>query len=143
MEGAVLQLEDCINYLLTNAQHKVYQLMSARLAPYGITPGQYGVLNCLWSKREDTPKDVAQTLGLETSTISGLLDKMQKRGLIDRVVNPGDRRVIHIVLTPEGETLREPVLAIVRQVNDEILGEFTPEASAAFLSTLRVVISRF
>ncbi len=138
-----MDLEECVNYLLTNAQHKVFLLMSDRLAPFGITPGQYGVLNCLWIRCEDTPKDVAQALGLETSTISGLLDKMQKRGLIDRIVNAEDRRVIHIVLTPEGEALREPVLAVIRQVNEEILSIFSPEESAALLSALRSIVSRF
>lgn len=137
-----MELEECINYLLTVAQHQVYQLMSTRLAPYGITPGQYGVLSCLWSRRGDTPKDVAQMLKLEMSTVSGLLDKMQKRGLIDRVMNAVDRRGIQIVLTFEGEALREPVLAVIRQVNDEVLSGFTPEESAALESALCSIIAR-
>ena len=66
-----MDIRECINYLLTTAQHQVFQLLSSKLAPYGITPGQYGVLNCLWRKEAVNPKEMAQILGLETSTISG------------------------------------------------------------------------
>ena len=66
-----MDIRECINYLLTTAQHQVFQLLSSKLAPYGITPGQHGVLNCLWRKEAVNPKEMAQILGLETSTISG------------------------------------------------------------------------
>lgn len=137
-----LELEDCINYLLTTVQHQVFQLMSAALAPYNITPGQYGVLNCLWTGRGDTPKDVAQVLNLETSTVSGLLDKMQKRGVIDRMTNTADRRGIQILLTPEGEALREPISAAIRDVNAQVLSDLSPEEAAGLLSGLRSLMSR-
>ena len=51
-----MDIRECINYLLTTAQHQVFQLLSSKLAPYGITPGQYGVLNCLWRKEAVNPK---------------------------------------------------------------------------------------
>ena len=74
-----MELQDCINFLLTIAQHNVFQYLSQKLAPYDITPSQYGVLNCLWGRDYNTPKRIADTLCLETSTISGVLDRMQKR----------------------------------------------------------------
>lgn len=134
--------EECVNYLLTTAQHHVHERMRERLAPFGITPGQYGVLNCLWNRRGDTPKELAQILNLETSTVSGLLDKMQRRGIIDRIINPADRRGVHIILTPEGEALQEPVLAVIRQVNSQVLSGFTPAESEALLAALRTIIYR-
>ena len=42
-----MELKECINFLLTTAQHTVFQYLSQRLAPYDITPSQYGILNCL------------------------------------------------------------------------------------------------
>ena len=134
--------EECVNYLLTTAQHHVHERMSQLLAPYGITPGQYGVLNCLWNKRGDTPKELAQTLNLETSTVSGLLDKMQRRGVIDRIISEADRRVVRIILTDEGCALQEPVLAVIRQVNSEVLSGFTSAESEALLAALRAIIYR-
>ena len=101
-----MELQSCINYLLTTAQHEVFQTFSSGLAQFNITPGQYGVLSCLWQNGPSTPKEIAQTLRLENSTISGVLDRMQKRGLIDRVVDPNDRRSVQVVPTEEGSGLR-------------------------------------
>lgn len=43
-----MELTQCINYLLTTAQHKVFQEMSSRLEKFDVTPVQYGVMYCLW-----------------------------------------------------------------------------------------------
>ena len=81
-----MELTQCINYLLTTSQHTVFQFLSGKLAEYDLTPSQYGVLSCLWQREFATPKQISEILCLETSTISGVLDRMQKKGLIDRVI---------------------------------------------------------
>ena len=80
-----MELTQCINYLLTIAQHSVFQFLSNQLSEYDITPSQYGVLSCLWTKEYATPKQISEILCLETSTISGVLDRMQKKGLIEQI----------------------------------------------------------
>ena len=82
-----MELTQCINYLLTTSQHTVFQFLSGKLSEYDLTPSQYGVLSCLWQREFATPKQISEILCLETSTISGVLDRMQKKGLIDRVIN--------------------------------------------------------
>ena len=134
-----MELRNCINYLLTVAQHEVFLMFSQRLSDYGITPGQYGVLNCLWSRGSASPKEIAQLLRLENSTVSGVLDRMQKRGLIDRVVDPNDRRSVRVVPTEEGLALKDGVLKVIDQLNAEILGRFSAEQRAALLDCLRQV----
>ena len=49
----------CINFLLTISQHEVFLIFSEHLAEFGITPGQYGVLACLWKNETLTPKEIA------------------------------------------------------------------------------------
>lgn len=134
-----MELQSCINYLLTIAQHAVAQTFSERLAPFGITPGQYGVLNCLWQNGCRTPKEIAQTLRLENSTVSGVLDRMQKRGLIDRVVDPHDRRSVQVIATEEGRSMKDDVLRLIAELNQEILGGISPEEHATLLHCLRQI----
>ncbi|BBP89614.1 hypothetical protein BsIDN1_32320 [Bacillus safensis] len=43
-----------------------------------LTPAQYGVLNCLWREGQLSPKQIGELVYLEASTVSGILDKMQK-----------------------------------------------------------------
>ena len=132
-----MELSNCINFLLTVAQHEVFLTFSERLSAFGITPGQYGVLNCLWSRGSATPKEIAQALHLENSTVSGILDKMEKRGLVDRVLDPNDSRSIRVAAIGEGEAIREGVLRTVEELNREILGRFTPEEAGQLLKLLR------
>lgn len=132
-----MELSSCINYLLTVTQHEVFAKMSERLLEFGVTPGQYGVLNCVWSGGGASPKEIAQTLYLENSTVSGVLDRMQKKGLIDRLIDPEDRRSVKVVTLSKADEIKEGVLRAVQEVNDEILGRFPPEELAVLLGCLR------
>ncbi|MDD4715083.1 MAG: MarR family transcriptional regulator [Oscillospiraceae bacterium] len=132
-----MEFNECINYLLTTAQHAVFQRMSERLAEYDITPGQYGILNCLWTRKSVTPKEIAKTLCLETSTISGVMDRMQKKGIIDRLVSKEDRRCVEVTITKKGKELEAPVLKAVEDVNHEVMEKFTPQEQALLKDCLR------
>ena len=48
----------CINFLLTISQHEVFLIFSEHLAEFGITPGQYGVLACLWKQKIEELNDL-------------------------------------------------------------------------------------
>ena len=138
-----MELKECINFLLTTAQHTVFQYLSQRLAPYDITPSQYGILNCLWSNDGTClPRQIAELLCLETSTVSGILDRMQKKDLIDRVINPENRREILVMITPKGEALKAPVLKIIDEVNEEVLKDFSPKETEFIRKSLRQIAEK-
>lgn len=122
-----MEYTKCINFLLTIAQHEVFLTFSESLSHFGITPGQYGVLACLWKNDTLTPKEIATILRVENSTISGVLDRMQKRGLIDRVLNPDNRRSIRVKATKEGLALKKPVQQKIEELNEQVLRNFSPK----------------
>ena len=134
-----MELNECINFLLSAAQHNVFQYLSAKLSSFGVTPSQYSVLRCLWGKDHATPKQLAETLGIETSTISGLLDRLQKNNLIDRIINREDRREVQVVVTEKGKSLEEPITKIIDEVNAEVLKNFTSEEISKLKDTLRFI----
>ena len=138
-----MELKECINFLLTTAQHTVFQYLSQRLGPYDITPSQYGILNCLWiNDGTCLPRQIAELLCLETSTVSGILDRMQKKDLIDRVINPENRREILVMITPKGEALKAPVLKIIDEVNEEVLKDFSPKETEFIRKSLRQIAEK-
>lgn len=134
-----MELTQCINYLLTTAQHSVFQYLNGKLSEYDVTPSQYGVLSCLWQREFATPKQISEILCLETSTISGVLDRMQKKGLIDRVINRDDRREVRVVPTEKGKALEEPISKIIDEVNEEVLKCFTDEEVVLLKNQLRTI----
>lgn len=129
--------------------HRLYQLLahhcatrglltfSEELSQFGITPGQYGVLACLWNKPKLTPKEIASILHVENSTISGVLDRMQRRGLINRLLNPENHRSIYVEATEKGQALQEPVHRKIDELNDMILHNFTKPERAELQNMLR------
>ena len=134
-----MQLEECVNYLLTTAQHSVFLKMTEKLSVYDITPVQYAVLYCLWENNGTSPKEIAERLKLENSTISGILERMKKKELIKRSISKEDRRFIQVVLTEKGASLNEDVLATVEQVNTEVLSVFSDEERESLKSYLRTL----
>lgn len=129
----------CINFLLTTAQHTVFQYFTSCLEKYDVTPAQYGVLNCLWDREYSTPKQISEELCLEMSTISGVLDRMQKKGLIERVVNEKDRRGVRVIATEKGKSIKEPVRQVVQDMNKRVLEHFSVEDAEKFKQNLKIV----
>ena len=134
-----MQLEECVNYLLTTAQHSVFLKMTEKLSVFDLTPVQYAVLYCLWENNKKSPKEIAERLKLENSTISGILEKKKKKGLIKRMISKEDRRFIQIMLTEKGAVLEKDVLAAVDKVNEEVMSVFSKEECENLKTQLRVL----
>lgn len=116
-----MELEQCLNFALTKAQRHVNQLFKAELAPYGVTPGQYAVLKCLWDENAQTARKIAERLALDSSTITGILDRMEQKGLIEKHSDPKDRRALQVVLTKAGKDLENPVTQTIVNANRKAL----------------------
>jgi DNA-binding MarR family transcriptional regulator len=132
----IVEYTNCINFLLTIAQHEVFLVFSETLSQFGITPGQYGVLACLWKDETLTPKEIAAILRVENSTISGVLDRMQKRGFIDRVLDPNNKRSIRVKATEKGLAIKEPVQKKIEELNQFVLHDFSPDEQRNLLNYL-------
>ena len=83
------------------------------LDPVGLTYPQYLVMLVLWEQDDVTVNDVGQKLHLDSGTLTPLLKRMEKAGLVRRTRNANDERQVRITLTPEGRGLRDSV-AIAR-----------------------------
>lgn len=137
-----MELIECIHFLMATAQNKISTNYQARLTPYDITPSQVGVLSAMEWKDNVSPKQIAEALHLESSTVSGILDRMQKKGLINRVVNAENRREVQVVLTPKARALREDMSRVAWELDAAVLGEYTPEEEAAFKKILQDIVKR-
>ncbi len=122
-----MKLEQCINFTLTKLQQSVQQLFKAELLPYGITPGQYAVLQCLWDEDWQTPGHLSERLLLDSSSMTGILDRIEQKGLIERGAIPSDRRAVQVMLTDQGRQLKEPVIQVIKEANQKALASLQIE----------------
>lgn len=134
-----MELETCINFILTRAQNSVLQLFKAELAPYGVTPGQYGVLQCLWDENGLTAKQLAERLFLDSSTITGILDRLENKAMIVREQDSRDRRAICVSLTPKGKELEKPIGKVIEEANHKALHHLDEKEAAALKRLLNTI----
>lgn len=134
-----MELEQCFNFVLTKAQQSVHQLFKAKLAPLGVTPGQYAVLKCLLDENGQTARQIAERLFLDGSTVTGLLDRLEQKGLIEKQVDPKDRRALKVLLTDAGKSLEDPLSQAILEANQEALKELNDDQSKTLKDLLHRV----
>jgi DNA-binding MarR family transcriptional regulator len=134
------QIEDCLSFYLGKAYQRVTQSAKQRLAPYGVTPVQYALLKVLWEQDAQSGAELGERLVLDSATMTGLLDRLEQAGLIERKAHATDRRVNRVVLTARGRALQAPLDREMDQMNQDFLSGFSPEATA-FLQDLLATIA--
>ena len=112
-----MQLNECINFMLTNVQNAVFLCFKKQLQQYTVTPIQYALLKCLWDEDEQAPSQLAQRLYLDSSTVTGIMSRLEEKALIVREYSKTDRRRIIVCLTDAGRALQKPIEALIEETN--------------------------
>ena len=102
-----LQLDNQICFRLYTAARLVTQAYTPMLNELGITYPQYLVLMVLWEKDNQPVNDIAHRLLLETNTVTPLLQRMEKLGIISRKKGEQDKRQQIVSLTEKGKAMEE------------------------------------
>ena len=138
-DWTIMELNECINFELNSVQNAVFNYFKAKLTPYDVTPIQYALLKCLWTEDLQTPTQLAQTLHLDTSSVTGLLARLEKKELIERIYSQQDRRSIQVHLLENGAALQKPIEAAILEANQEITRGISPEDYHLFQDLLKVM----
>ena len=107
-----LKLDNQLCFRLYTAARLVTNIYQPYFAPFGITYPQYLVLLVLWEKDKQPVCDIGKRLMLDTNTITPLLQRMEKVGLIVRTRGTEDTRQRIVSLTPKGMELQEQMVNI-------------------------------
>lgn len=91
---------------LLSVADRLRQNWGAHAAAVGLSPAQVTALLTLAPGEAVPMRSLAARLDLDASNLSVLIDRLERRGAVERRSDPGDRRVKALVLTPEGERLR-------------------------------------
>ena len=108
---AELQLDNQICFRLYTAARLVTQAYTPMLTELGITYPQYLVLMVLWEQDNQPVNDIAHRLFLETNTVTPLLQRMEKLGIVSRRKGKEDKRQQIVSLTKKGKALEEEAFA--------------------------------
>ncbi len=110
---AELQLDNQVCFRLYTAARLVTQAYTPMLTELGITYPQYLVLMVLWEKDCQPVNDIARRLLLETNTVTPLLQRMEKLGIISRKRGEQDKRQHLVSLTVKGRDMEQKAYSLI------------------------------
>jgi len=128
--------EKYICFKLNKVRRKIHRYYESKLAPFNITPVQFYVLSALWDKDAMKFKDLARRLDMDGSTLTGILDRMEKRGFIKRKEDPDDRRSILVCLTHKSMEIRPQMIEIAQDLDHEFRNKVPDEEFMMLLKVL-------
>lgn len=122
-----MKAHECFFFQLAKASQKGSKLWGQRVLDLKITAVQAMILRFLFDEDDITSRTLGARTDLDSATLTGILDRLEAAGLIERNDNPLDRRSILIHLTEPGRGIgRELALRMVA-ANADFISALTPE----------------
>lgn len=128
--------ENYICFKLNKVRRKIHRYYESKLAAFNITPVQFYVLSALWDTDEMKFKDLARRLDMDGATLTGILDRMEKRGFIKRKDDPDDRRSVLVCLTDKSKEIRPQMIEIAQNLDQEFRDKVSDDEFRLLLNVL-------
>jgi DNA-binding MarR family transcriptional regulator len=109
-------------------------------AGFDLTPVQFAALDAIGHHPGTDQARVAEMIAYDRATIGGVIERLEQKGWVDRVVSERDRRARELSLTPEGQRILQALVPVVRDLQDEILQALGDADRARFLKLARQAV---
>lgn len=134
------QVQESPGYLLGRARLKLAKTLDIQMAPLGITHQQGAILMMLWNGQCQTAADLSREMYIDSASMTRTLDRLQKRGLVERLPSEQDRRVVKLSLTAAGSALAATLPANYVEVLNRYFARFSKEETETFKQLLRKLL---
>jgi DNA-binding MarR family transcriptional regulator len=106
---------------------------------FELTQAEAHVLAFLHPRSEARINEIHEAFGHRRSTLTSVLDRLEKRGLVERTSDPDDRRGVVVALTSSGAAQSKEVFAALSSLESAALAKFSKTEVAAFVSVLEAL----
>ena len=130
-------------FLITQIKPISSRLLDKVLEQHGVEAfngAQGRILDVLWQRDGIPIRDVSRETGLSMSALTGMLDRMEASGLIQRRPDPGDRRKLQIVLTEKTRAMETEYQSISKDMDDLFLNGFSEAETVELQSYLERIL---
>ena len=121
---------------LQRATHATLQVLAAELVDLDLTASEINALANLADGRARTVSELGAAVGARPTTLTSVLDRLERRRHITRGTRPGDRRAVLIELTPSGRLTAGTIRQAIANLERRALGDLPADA----LTTLRAAL---
>ena len=102
----------------------------------GLHPGQNFILDELWREDALTPGELARRIGIEVPTVTRATQRMESAGLVKRIPDDTDARLVRVRLTERGSAMREQLPPILERVYNDALAPLAADERRALVALL-------
>ena len=135
-----MALQALPGHLIRRLQQIAVGLFLEETAVHELTPVQFAALSAVDAAPGIDQRSLARRIGFDTSTIGGVIDRLERRGLMQRQTSPTDRRVRLLCVTESGEKLLRDVQPLMLRAQERILGPLTPSDREHFMRMLQQLV---
>lgn len=111
-------------------------------AGHDLTPVQFAALDAIHAQGGLDQARIAARIAYDRATIGGVIDRLEKKGLVCREISKSDRRAREVFLTEQGAALYDEVLPIVKALQADITAGLTADETAQFLDLARKALGK-
>ncbi len=135
-------IHDMAGHLIRRLQQQSTQIFAQRTqaAGYDLTSVQYAALDAIASNPHVDQATVAEIIGYDRATIGGVIERLETKGWVRRVVNEQDRRSRELSLTAKGQKIYLALQPIVHALQADILQPLSPTEQERFIKLARQVV---
>lgn len=118
-----------IAILIKRAALVVEKISNNILAPYDLTNAQFKILMMLYKNPDQTVRqaDIESRFSMTNPTVTGIIQNLEKKNLVQRVENPNDKRSKLLVLTPQAREMEQKMYELSERREKEVTGHWTKE----------------
>lgn len=131
--------------VLKEIMNTIKQNMGSKFKEMNLTGSQGMLTGTLVHHGGMKVSDLSEKMGLSNSTVSGIIDRLEDRGFVERIRSKEDRRVVYVDLTDEFREISRKLFEEVQTMFDEIINKATPEELDTVLKgldTLKKLMNR-
>ena len=116
-----------VGFLLAKAYQRACVIFKEEFEGYDLTPQQFGLLGFLWQEDGTTQAELSAKSQIDRTTMGGLIDRLEKEGLVVRRSHPEDRRAYRICLTEKGKELQPKLVPLAAKTQDRFIAKLNQQ----------------
>ncbi|CAI8188080.1 MAG: Transcriptional regulator HosA [Marinobacterium sp. xm-d-530] len=125
---------------LSQQSNQVFQDEMKRIG-FDVTSVQFAAMQAIDLHGEMEQSQIAQSIHYDKATIGGVIDRLEKRGWVERKANPKDKRAKLVSLTKEGCKALGEFTPVVNALQDQVVANLSAEERALFIKLAQKVVS--
>lgn len=135
---APLEIDKTVGFLLSKAYQRACLIFKEQFDEYDLTPQQFGILGFLWREDGISQALLSAKTQIDRTTMGGLIDRLEKEGLVKRQAHPEDRRAYRICLTEKGKSLQPELTPLALKAQETFIAKLEPQE----VETLKALLEK-